>query len=63
MADLMKPQPAGLPAVAGPRPENIWIDQYLDDKQGEIGRLLQVLAKRKWLVIGVAAAVVIGVGI
>jgi len=63
MADLMKSQEAGLPAVSGPRPENIWIDQYLDDKQGEIGRLLRVLAERRWLVIGVAAAVVLAVGV
>jgi capsular exopolysaccharide synthesis family protein len=54
VADLAKAPTAGVPAAYGPRPESIWIDEYLDDKQGEIGRYVQILAKRWKIVVGVA---------
>src|SRR3712207_3646627 len=57
MSELMTRPPAGVPAVSEPRPQNIWIDEYLDDKQGEIARYGQIVLKRKWLVLCVALVV------
>ena len=44
--------------VYEPRPENIWIDEYLDEKQSEITRYVQIVFKRKWLVLSVVVAFV-----
>jgi len=62
MADLIK-HVADLPAAAGPRAENIWIDQYLDERQGEIGRLLAILLARRRIVIAIAASVLAATGV
>lgn len=44
--------------VFAPSPtEEIWIDNYLDQKQSELVRVALVLLKRKWLVLGVALLV------
>ena len=56
MADLTQRAAAELPAPAAPRSENIWIDQYFDERQSELKRLLQVVYKRKLLVIAVCLA-------
>jgi len=57
VADLIKSEAASAPVPYAPRPESIWIDQYLDDKQSEITRLLQVVLKRKVLIATVAAVI------
>ncbi len=56
MANLATRDGARPPAVNRPAQE-IWIDQYLDEKQSEFLRYLQIVTKRKWLVLAVAAAV------
>jgi succinoglycan biosynthesis transport protein ExoP len=56
MADLTQRTAAEVPAPAAPRSENIWIDQYFDERQGELMRLLQVIFERKLLVIAVTLA-------
>jgi len=56
MADLTQRPAAELPTPAGPRSENIWIDQYFDERQSELTRLLQVIFKRWLLVAGVSLA-------
>jgi len=63
MADLTQRVAADLPAPAAPRAENIWIDQYLDERQGEITRLLQVIVKRWLLVVAVSVAGVVAAAI
>src|SRR5438128_475237 len=56
MADLTQRAAAELPTPAAPRSENIWIDQYFDERQSELTRLLQVLFKRWLLVVGISLA-------
>ncbi|HVH29893.1 MAG TPA: Wzz/FepE/Etk N-terminal domain-containing protein, partial [Vicinamibacterales bacterium] len=63
MSDLVRRDPPSAPAVYEPRPENIWIDQYLDQNQGELTRYAQIIWKRRWLFVSVAAAVLLGTGI
>ena len=63
MADLIK-QSADVPVVASSaRSENIWIDQYLDERQTEVARLLGVVVARWKLVFGVTLAVVAATGV
>ena len=62
MADLIKHAP-DLSTALTPRPESIWIDQYLDDRQGEIGRLLAVLLARRRIVLAVAGAVLVATAV
>jgi len=56
MADLTQRAAADLPAPAAPRSENIWIDQYIDERQSEVTRLLQVILKRWVLVVAISVA-------
>src|SRR4051812_27547996 len=53
MSELVRLDPAGPPVVYEPPPQKIWIDQYLDDKDSEITRYLQIVLKRRWLVVSV----------
>ena len=54
MANLVPRPPSPPPSLDGPAPDSIWIDAYLDDKQSEIRSYLQIVVKRKWLVLAVA---------
>jgi capsular exopolysaccharide synthesis family protein len=63
MANLIRRDPVAVAENQAPRRENIWIDDYLDEKQTEIRRYLEIALKRKWLVLGVAAAVAGAVGL
>ena len=63
MADLIK-QSVDVPvAVGSPRAENIWIDQYLDERQTEVSRLLNVVLTRWKLVLGVTLTVLLATGV
>jgi polysaccharide biosynthesis transport protein len=63
MSDLVRRDAPSAPAVYEPRPENIWIDQYLDEHQSELTRYAAILWKRKWLFLSVAVAVLLASGI
>jgi capsular exopolysaccharide synthesis family protein len=54
MGDLIRREPSHVPAAYQARPANIWIDDYLDEQQGEITRYVQIIFKRKWIVLAVA---------
>ena len=61
MSELMRRDPSSAPAAyEQPRPENIWIDGYLDEKESQYGRYLQMVLRRKWLVLAVALVVLAG---
>src|SRR5262245_12226046 len=57
MSDLIPREPVALPAVPEPRSQNIWIDQYLDDKQSELSRYGRILYKRRVLIIAITLLV------
>lgn len=61
MANLMRRELGGVPATSAPRPENIWIDEYLDEKRGEFQKYWEILRKRKWTALAVALTVFGGV--
>src|SRR5262245_60392627 len=57
MADIVKREAAGTPVVYEARPQDIWVDDYLDQNAA---RYYQVILKRKWLILGVTLAVFAG---
>ena len=57
MADLIKRSEGQVRMVAPSPTDEIWIDDYLDQKQSELVRFAQVLLKRKLLVLVVALVV------
>jgi capsular exopolysaccharide synthesis family protein len=61
MTELVKTESPKLPAINQPRQQNIWIDQYLDEREGELTRYLHIILKRKWSVLSVALLVFAGV--
>jgi capsular exopolysaccharide synthesis family protein len=56
VGDLIRRNGRSVPAISAP-PEEIWIDDYLDQKQSEIVRYAQILLRRKWLVLSVTLLV------
>lgn len=61
MANLMRRELGGVPVASGPRPESIWVDEYLDEKGGEFQKYWDVVLKRKWIAIAIALIVFGGV--
>ena len=57
MADLVKREAMATPVVYEARPQDIWVDDYLDQ---HAAKYYQVILKRKWLVLGVALVVFAG---
>jgi capsular exopolysaccharide synthesis family protein len=57
VGELIKGPASSLPAMAAPPAQEIWIDDYLDQKQNEIVRYAQILLKRKWLLLSVVLCV------
>jgi uncharacterized protein involved in exopolysaccharide biosynthesis len=57
VTDLVKRSAGQVPAAAGPVTQEIWIDQYLEQKQGDVARYWHILVKRKRLVAAVAFVV------
>ena len=57
MSELVTREPSPPVSVYEPGPQNIYIDDYLDAKQGELSRYAAILLKRKWWVVSVAAIV------
>ena len=53
MSDLIKHTPPPAPTVYEPQPQTIWVDGYLDEKQSEITRYLEVVWAGKWIIVGV----------
>ena len=47
VSDLVKREPPGAPASTSRSPQNIWIDEYLDEKQSDINRYAGIILKRK----------------
>lgn len=60
MANLVRPDFGGSSVMAA-QPEHVWVDAYLDEKQGEIRRYALIALKRKWLILAVALTVFGGV--
>jgi succinoglycan biosynthesis transport protein ExoP len=57
MSELVRRDPSSVPAVFEPRPQDIWIDNYLREKDNEISRAVSIILKRKWLILSVALVV------
>jgi capsular exopolysaccharide synthesis family protein len=63
MSELMAREPTAARAVHEPITTNIWIDDYLDQQQGEFAKYGRIILKRRGLVIGVALAVFAAIGV
>ncbi len=57
MQELIRRDPSAAPVVYEPGAQDIWIDEYLDEKETEVSRYVQIILKRKRLVASVALLV------
>ena len=57
MQELIRRDPSAAPVVYEPRSQDIWIDQYLDEKETEVSRYVHIILRRKRLVASVTLLV------
>jgi capsular exopolysaccharide synthesis family protein len=62
MSNLIKREQVPVPVAYEPPSQAIWIDQYLDEKQGDFAEYLQIILKRKLLALSVLVAVMAATG-
>lgn len=53
MPELVKREDVETPLYEA-RPANIWIDEYLDERQNDLASYVRIIVQRKWLVLSVA---------
>jgi polysaccharide biosynthesis transport protein len=63
VSGIAKREPPVTPAVYEPRPQTVWIDDYLDGKQSEISEYIKIVLRHKLLALAVTLAVFAAAGV